>query len=90
MGNPGGDLPAEGAVHAAASGSKAVVSCGSWGRPAWLQGCRGPGSGGAVGLGWGRSGRPRGSGRLCVVLRVRWGASGPKDLKLNNVTVSLL
>lgn len=41
MGNPGGDLPAEGAVHAAALGSKAVVSCGSWGRPVWLQGCRG-------------------------------------------------
>lgn len=68
MGNPGGDLPAEGAVHAAASGSKAVVSCGSWGRPAWLQGCRGPGSSGGRGPGVGtlrEASRIRGGFALC-------------------------
>lgn len=42
---------------------------------------------------WARGGDAQGGladqGRLCVVLKAGWGASGPKDLKLNNVTVSL-
>lgn len=45
---------------------------------------------GAVGPGWGRAGRPRGSGEALHCAQSGWGASGPKDLKLSNVIVSLL
>lgn len=90
MGNPGGDLLVEETAHAVAPGSEGLVLCGPRGDQRGWQECQGPGRVGAVGPGWGRAGRPRGSGEALRGARSGCGASGPKDLKRSNVIVPLL